>query len=201
MAETAEKVAQYLGMGTRPVGVKLFTTEADHRGPGKKRTFCQFVYEAARGQDFVIAMDDLNCLNAEVALGFREPKYVEIEPRIKSPTKAIRIGPVEEADVVLFILNPEQVMTMSILLEGITARFKGDMAVCGEGVAYVKNTGEANVTFLCNGARMNADFQVQDVILSLPYVKFMELPTRMGRFSTLGHDAKQALTRLLLRLR
>jgi len=63
--------------------------------------------------------------------------FVDMGPRIKSKTKTVRVGPLEGADVVLFVLNSEQVMIMSILLGGIKAEFKGEMAICGEAVANV----------------------------------------------------------------
>jgi uncharacterized protein (DUF169 family) len=164
-------------------------------------TFCRFVREAARGKDFFIKMKDLNCVNAEVALGFREPNYVNIEPRIKEKTAALRLGPVEDADVVLLVLNPEQIMIMSILLDGINAKFKGDMAVCGEAMAHVYNTGQTNVTFLCNGARLYGGFEGSELVVALPYKTFLELPSKMTKFASLSKKARDGFARLLLKLR
>ncbi len=203
---TIKTVQDYLGMSLRPVGIKIFREADKVEAPGigkpeKRLTFCRFVREAAQGKDFLIKMEDLNCLNAEVALGFREPKYVNIEPRIKEKVTALRIGPVEDSDVVLLVLTPEQVMTMSILLEGISAKFKGDMAVCGEAMALVYNSGEPNVTFLCNGARMYGGYEPNELVLALPYKVFLGLPSRMGKFVSLSKKAKDGLAQLLLRIR
>lgn len=208
MAATPEKIAQelvtFLGMTLRPVGVKVLAAldGPPPSLPDKRRTFCGFVLEAAKGQDFLITMGDLDCLNAEISLGFRDPKFVNIEPRLKTRTQAIRIGPVEDADVVLLILNSEQVMTMAILLEGMTARFKGDMAVCGEGVAQVVLDGQPNVSFLCNGARLRGGgYGTNDIILSLPYKTLLELPDKMGKYKSLSRKAKAGLEQILLRFR
>jgi uncharacterized protein (DUF169 family) len=207
MAEQAQRVAEeiatYLGMKSRPVGVKILAPgdEDSADAPIEKKTFCQFVAAAAKGEQFLVRMDDLNCLNAEVALGFREPKYVNIEPRIKTKTGAVRVGPLEDADVVLFILNPEQVMTLSIILEGLSAEFKGNMAVCGEAVAKVYSEGKANVTFLCNGARLYGEYEPSQLILSLPYAQFMELLSKMGKFDSLSKKARDGFARLLLRIK
>lgn len=204
MAENPEKigeaVAAYLGMIYRPVGVKILPTEVDGHKLEKRMTFCRFVREAAKGGEFLVRMSDLDCVNAEVALGFTEPRFVNIEPRIHSKTAAVRVGPLEGADVVLFILTAEQVMTMSILLEGITAKFRGDMAVCGEAVARVYTEGVPNVTFLCNGARLFGEYETHEVILALPYYTFLELPSRMSRFHSLSKKARDGFARLLLRL-
>lgn len=205
MAEDAESIgkamASYLGMTYRPVGVKLLKEPVKEKPSHERKTYCRFVREAAQGQDVVIGMEDLNCLNAEIVLGFREPKYVAIEPRVKEKIAAVRIGPLADADVVLFLLNAEQVMTLSILLEGVRAESQGDMGVCGEATAKVYNEGQPNVTFLCNGARLNGGYEPNDLIISLPYQRFLELPQRMSRFSSLSKKAKDGLSRLLLRIR
>ena len=193
-------------MSTRPVGVRLFkqgdaVDDSGYDKPEKRMTFCRFVREAARGKNYLMRLDNLSCANAEISLGFREPKYVNIEPRIKEKTAALRIGPVEDAEVVLLILNAEQVMTMSILLNGIEASFKGDMGVCSESMAQVYNSGKVNVSFLCNGARTLGGYETNELMLALPYKVFLELPSKMGKFASLGNMAKAGLAQLLLRIR
>ncbi|MBI2854753.1 MAG: DUF169 domain-containing protein [Chloroflexi bacterium] len=188
------------------MGVKVYRHGEKFEDPGfpppeKRLTFCRFVREAASGKDFLVKVENLNCPNAEVTLGFREPKYVNIEPRIKEKTAALRVGPLEGADVVLLLLTPEQVMTMSILLGGVNAKFKGDMAVCGEAMAHVYTGGGPNVTFLCNGARTYGGYESNELIMALPYSVFIELPAKMGKFASLSKKAKDGLRQLLLRVR
>lgn len=201
-----KSIHTYLGMSTRPVGVKLYKVgeELPSQGfdkPEKRMTYCRFVREAAKGKNYLIKVEDIDCANAEVTLGFREPKYVKIEPRINEKMAAIRLGPVEGSDIILFILNAEQVMTMSILLEGMEATFKGNMAVCGEATALVNNTGKANVTFLCNGARTFGTYETNEVVLSLPQKVFLELPSKMGKFTALSKKAREGLAQILLKIR
>ena len=184
----AEKVRSYLGLNHRPMGIKIAEENVDGIYPAVPMTFCRVMREALGGKEFVIGIDDLDCPNAELCLGFREPMFVDIEPRIKSKTKAVRIGPLEDADVILFVLNSEQVMIMSILLGGIRAEFKGEMAICGETVAKVYNQGEPNVSFLCNGARELGGFETHEVVLSLPYALFLELPDRITKFASLSRS-------------
>jgi uncharacterized protein (DUF169 family) len=196
--EIEEKVRSYLGLNHRLVGIKISEENLDGNHLAVPTTFCRAVREALGRKELVIGIDDLSCPNAELCLGFREPMFVDVRPRIKSKTKAVRIGSLEDADVVLFVLNSEQVMIMSILLGGIRAEFKGEMAICGEAVAKVYNEGEPNVSFLCNGARELGGFETHEVVLSLPYALFLELPARMTRFASLsrsgrGHVSASAL--------
>jgi uncharacterized protein (DUF169 family) len=186
--EIEEKVRSYLGVNHRLVGIKISEENLDGNGLAVPTTFCRAVREALGGKELVIGIDDLSCPSAELCLGFREPMFVDVGPRIRSKTKAVRIGPLQSADVVLFVLNSEQVMIMSILLGGIQAEFKGEMAICGEAVAQVYNEGEPNVSFLCSGARELGGFETDDVVLSLPYALFLELPDSMAKFASLSRS-------------
>ncbi len=186
--EIEEKVRSYLGLNHRLVGIKISEENLDGNRLAVPTTFCRAVREALGRKELVIGIDDLSCPNAELCLGFREPMFVDVEPRIKAKTKAVHIGPLGGADVVLFVLNSEQVMIMSILLGGIRAEFKGEMAICGEAVAKVYNEGEPNVSFLCSGARELGGFETHEVVLSLPYALFLELPDRMTKFASLSRS-------------
>jgi uncharacterized protein (DUF169 family) len=186
--EIEKRIRSYLGLNHRLVGIKISGKNMEGTHPAIPMTFCRTVREALGGKELVIGIDDLDCPNAELCLGFREPMFVEVEPRIKSKTKAVRIGPLEDADVVLLVLNSEQVMIMSILLGGIKAEFKGEMAICGEAVAKVYNEGKPNVSFLCSGARDLGGFETHEVVLGLPYGLFLELPDRMTKFASLSRS-------------
>jgi len=186
--EIEEKVRSYLGLNHRLVGIKISEESIDGEYPAIPMTFCRAVRETLGGKELVVGIDDLSCPNAELCLGFRESTFVDVGPRIKTTTEAVRVGPLEGADVVLFVLNSEQVMVMSILLGGIRAEFKGEMALCGEAVAKVYNEGQPNVSFLCSGARDLGDFETYEVVLSLPYTLFLELPDRMTKFTSLSQS-------------
>ncbi|MEW6201349.1 MAG: DUF169 domain-containing protein, partial [bacterium] len=166
-----DAIRAYLGMKYHIVGVKILEEEQDggERPPGPMR-YCQMVKEAAEGMNFSARFSDMACPNSELTLGFREPKYVEVEPRLKTKTKQLEIfSNIENGfDVALFILTPQQVMILSILLGGITAEFKGELAVCGEATAKVLNDGKPNVSFLCNGARMFADYRENEMVVGVP---------------------------------
>jgi uncharacterized protein (DUF169 family) len=185
-----KRVRSFLGMNHRLVGIKISEENMDGNHPAAPITFCKVVRQALGGKELVVGMDDLSCPNAELCLGFREPMFVDVGLRIKGKTKTVRIGPLEDADVVLFVLSPEQVMVVSILLGGIKAEFKGEMAICGEAVAKVYNEGEPNVSFLCSGARDLGGFETHEVVLSLPYALFLELPDKMTKFASLSQSVR-----------
>lgn len=181
-----EIVRQYLGMKDKLVGIKI-NPEKDGKHPEEPIWFCQLVKEvASKGGEYIISQDDLACCNAEITLGFRKPKYIEIEPRIKEEVKKIRVGEGEESDLVLLCLNSQQVMILSILLGGITTSFKGEMGVCGEATASAYNQNEPTLTFLCHGARLMGGFKTNEMVLAIPKDKFEALAQRIENLLKTG---------------
>jgi len=202
----SRKVKEYLGMSTLPVGIKLMhageeTERTEYDVGDRRRPFCYFVHEAALGHRFLVRLGDFKCVNADLALGLREPRYAHFEPRIHERIEAVRVGPLADSDLVMLILNPEQVMTAAVMLEGIQVRFGRNRTICGDCSAGVYNTGQPRLTFLCIGPRTTGGFGSSDLVLSMPYQTFLELPSKMGRLAQFSRRAKESLTeRLLLRL-
>ncbi len=163
-------IRSYIGSKYKLVGVKILK-EADRKEkPAKPMRYCQFVKDASLGKTFEIELSDLTCPNAELALGFVSPRYVDVQPRIMpSETKTVRVGPIEDSDVVLMIVTPKQMMDIAVLIGGTSASFKGEIAVCGEATAVPYMAKKPNVSFLCNGARIFAGYKDSEIILGLPY--------------------------------
>lgn len=179
-------IRSYLGMNHELVGIKILEEGVCGNKPSKTERFCNLVRRSLKGQTYLIGRENLSCSSAEVTLGFDKPRYLDFEPRIKRKTRAVRIGPIENCDVVLFTLSPKQAMVMSILLGGIEAKFKGERGICGEAVAKVYNERRTNLSFLCNGAREYGGFRENEVVLGLPYHEFLKLPLAMKKFVSLG---------------
>ena len=199
------KLREYIGMSGRPVGVKVLRSgeipqEAGFDRLASKSPFCRFVSEAAKGKNFIMRLDDLKCNNAELTLGLREPHYGEIELRIPGKVAALRIGPLEESDVVMLILQPGQVMTAALIIEDIQMRFRRNRAVCGDSMAEVFNRGQPRITFLCVGARTSGGFYNDEMVLSLPYAQFMELPAKMSKLAQMSRKAQDSLTHRLVKI-
>ena len=199
------KLREYLGMPGRPVGVKILR-------PGElpdaaafdklpvRAPFCRYVSEAAKGKNFIMRLDDLKCNNAELALGLREPHYGEVELRIPGKVAALRVGPLEDSDVVMLILQPGQVMTASLIVEDIQMRFRRNRAVCGDSMTEVFNSGQPRITFLCVGSRTSGGFHNDEVVLSMPYSQFMKLPSRMSKLAQMSRKAQDSLTHRLAKI-
>lgn len=172
--EKYEPIRAYLGMKYELVGAKLIpesdeTTDiSEYDKPGGRKWYCQMVREAGTGKHVAATLEDFACANAELALSLRKPKYVNIPTMIKETTRAVIIGPIEGADVILFIINPKQAMHLALLLGGLSAEFKGDVAVCGEATAQVIVEGMPNMTMLCNGARMYGGYTDSDAVVGVP---------------------------------
>ena len=201
----AKKIQEYLGMKTRPVGIKLFKqgTVIEDSGIEKienRLTFCRLVHDAAEGKNFLMRLENLKCINAELTLGLREPRYGNIDFRIKEKISALRIGPAESADIIMLILNPEQVMSAANMVEGINLRFRKNRAICGDCVTEVYNSGQPRISFLCIGSRTNGHFADNELILSMTYKMFLELPSKMSKMASLSRRAKDSLAQRLLNL-
>ena len=59
--------------------------------------FCEMVRRSAvYGESFIFGVEELTCTSAELALGFTEPTYGEVYPRIKpANTKLVSVAPLE----------------------------------------------------------------------------------------------------------
>ncbi len=180
-------VRSHLGIKYSLVGVKIGRENAEpdpELKPPKRLRYCQAVREAANGKALDLTLEDLACPNAEVTLGFEEPIYVDIQPRINpADTKVVHIAPLDQIqnpDVVLSILNPRQTMETASLLEGLEAKFSGNLAVCGEATAKPYMDKEANITFLCGGARTFGDFKESELIFGAPPETYDKLAERIN---------------------
>ena len=171
-----KSIREYIGTRYNIVGIKFFSDKVEEdeifKRAKKPMMFCEAVkLSAEKGEAFLFYEEDEACPSAIVALGYEEPEYIEIEPRIKpAEIKAVKIAPYEklsDADVFLIILTPRQAMELAYMLEGINARFAGNIAICGEAAAFTYTAKKPNISFLCSGARITADFKDNEVVMSL----------------------------------
>lgn len=175
-------IRSFVGSKLKLVGVKILTEVPDtaDEKPGKPLRYSQLIREAAEGKTYTVEEKDIADANPQLALGFHEPKYVDIQPRISPPdTKAVRIGPLDGADIVMMILNPRQVMEIAQVYGPLEARFQGELGVEGEATALPYMTGKPNVSFLCNSARLLAGYKDSEVILTMPYEEATKLAEKI----------------------
>jgi uncharacterized protein (DUF169 family) len=181
-----DTIRSYLGMKHDLVGVKFLDEDVEGESLPKPAKFCPFNPQILRGGTYIIRKDDLDCITGELVMGLRQSKYAPVEPSIKKEIKAVRLGPVEDADVVLFLVNADQAMNLSILLVGISAEFKGEVAICGETVAKVYLEQQPNLSMLCNGARMFGGFSKNDMVVGMPYSVMLDLAEKIKALTKSG---------------
>ncbi len=165
------------------VGVKIlkdnpFIEDKDIIKPETPTRFCQMVLDAAEGKKILTSAQDLNCQSPVICLGFEEPRYADIEPRIRpATTKAVYIAALDlfttDPDVILFIFTPRQSMEFARAIqllknEDITVEFGARMAVCGEAVAKPYIEKKPNLTMLCYGARIHTNFCDDELVFGIP---------------------------------
>ncbi len=177
-------IREYFGIGYHLVGVRLFKDIPEgYNRVEKPGRFCEFVKRAALGESILMLSQDEECPESLIALGFEEPRFIDLQPRIKpADTKAVLIAPLEEIenpDVILAILNPRQSMEIAAVVSGLKAEFAGSIAVCGEATAFPVMHKKPNLSFLCGGARMFADYKESELILGAPPEFFEELSTKV----------------------
>ncbi len=188
LKEDLKIIKEYLKLNTHIVGVKLIKEDIPEGHPEEGQFYCWFVRQSAvSGERFNLNEKDFTCPNPELCLGLREPKYVEVELRVKEKFRTVKVGEVENADVLLFIVNPRQLMELSILLGGITASFKGETAVCGEATARCYIEKKPSLTLLCHGARDFSDYKDDEMVLAVPVPMVFDMVKRISELKALGH--------------
>jgi uncharacterized protein (DUF169 family) len=183
-AEISSRMRRFFELPTSPIAVKINSEKAlDELTP---RRYCEMVrLSAAHGDMFTFAVDDLSCASAELALGFEEPKYGEVYPRITpADTKQVSIAPLEKADfepdAVIVIANPRKIMRISTTLskifgKAISSKFKGEFAVCGECTAIPIMEHTVNLSLLCAGARIFGGFEKDEIAMGFTLEDFEKL--------------------------
>ena len=179
--EIAREIKAFLNTPHDPVGVRILEGAERTDPPATPQRFCILERENLTGAEHAFHFGDLECPGAALALGMTQPQYVEVEPRIHRPVVAARVGPLEEADVVLFTVTPRQAMILAILTGGIEAHCKGEHAVCGEVIARVYESGRPHLSLLCQGVRVLCGFRDDELVVGIPWDLFLNLPEEMAR--------------------
>ncbi|MCL7475534.1 MAG: DUF169 domain-containing protein [Methanosarcinales archaeon] len=189
-AEVSSRFRRFFELPASPVAVKINSDKPhDELDP---RRYCEMVrLSASHGDTFTFTVDDLSCASAELALGFEEPKYGEVYPRIKpADTTSVTLAPLEKADfepdVVIVIGNPRKIMRMATTLgkihgREVSSKFKGEFAVCGECTAIPVMENTVNLSLLCAGARMFGGYEKDEIAVGFPMQEFEVLAEGLTR--------------------
>jgi uncharacterized protein (DUF169 family) len=191
-------IRSFLGTKQYLVGVKILNEIM----PGNKvrrldrpTAFCKVIKEASQGEAYIYSRPDEGCPTGEIVLGFREPKYSELETRIKpAKTKYVYVASLNvfqgDPDVIISIINPKQMMNLTQVLQSVTnesieANFKGESA-CSDFFVKPYLEGKPNISFLCNGARLTADFKDNELIFGAPPEIYAKLSKVMENLCKTG---------------
>ncbi|MFN3309950.1 MAG: DUF169 domain-containing protein [Anaerolineales bacterium] len=185
--ELSKKFRKFFQLPTSPVAIKILDKEIEAPRPKAPSLFCDFVRRAANsGELNVITENDLSNFTARVILGFTEPKYVDIYPRVKpAKTKSVLVGPLEKVDqdpdVVVTITDPERMMRiLQVLHRATRKRLEASMtceasAIAGEATAIPYMEKRPNLTLLCGGARDLAGYKHDELAMGIPFDQFVKL--------------------------
>lgn len=186
-AEISVKFRKFFELPSSPVAVRIINDDSEKKTGNHPMRFCEMVRRSAFiGENFVFGVEDLTCTSAELALGFTEPGYGEVYPRIKpANTKIVSVSPLEKTekkpDVVIIVGNPRKIMRVSTILaqlhekQPVEAKFKGEFAVCGECTAIPFMEKKVNLSLLCNGARMFSGYRDDEIVMGFPFDDFVRI--------------------------
>ncbi|MEM3402415.1 MAG: DUF169 domain-containing protein, partial [Candidatus Hadarchaeales archaeon] len=185
--DISAKFRRFFQLPASLVGVKISDREIDGPRPSHPSLFCEFVRRAAyEGEEVKITEFDLTNFTARVILGFTEPKYVDIYPRIKpATTKCVVVAPLEkmdqDPDVVIVITDPARMMeVVQVLYRATRRRLEANMsceasAIAGEATAIPFMEKRPNLTLLCGGARTIAGYRENELAMGIPFDIFLKL--------------------------
>lgn len=186
-AELSMKFRNFFELPSSPVAVRIISKGSEQKTSTSPMRFCEMVRRSAvYGESFVFGVEELTCTSGELALGFTEPCYGEVYPRIKpANTKFVSVEPLEKADkkpdVVIVVGTPRKIMRISTILaqlhekQPVEARFKGEFAVCGECTAIPLMERKVNLSLLCSGARMFSGYMDDEIVMGFPLPDFIRL--------------------------
>ncbi len=187
----SDKFRKFFQLPTSPVAIKISDRELDGRRAKQPSLFCEFVRSASHeGEQVTITETDLQNFAARVILGFTEPKYVDLYPRIKpATTKSVLVSPLEkmdqDPDIVIVITNPARMMdVLQVLHRATRKRLEASMtceasAISGEATAIPYMEKKPNLTLLCGGARTIAGYQENELAMGIPYDAFVKLTEQL----------------------
>ncbi|MEW6222985.1 MAG: DUF169 domain-containing protein, partial [Candidatus Hadarchaeota archaeon] len=189
--EISEKFRKFFQLPTSLVAVKISDRKLDGPSASRPSLFCEFVRGAAhKGELVSISETDLQNFTARVILGFTEPKYVDLYPRIKpATTQSVLVSPLakidQDPDVVIVITDPARMMeVLQVLHRATRKRLEASMtceasAIAGEATAIPYMEKKPNLTLLCGGARTIAGYHENEMAMGIPYDIFVKLSEQL----------------------
>ncbi len=186
-SEISIKFRKFFELPSSPVAVRIISDSSEKKTSVQPMRFCEMVRRSAvYGESFLFSIEELTCTSAELALGFTEPTYGEVYPRIKpANTKLVSVSPLERTekkpDIVIIVGTPRKLMRVATILsqlhekQPVEVKFKGEFAVCGECTAIPYMEKKVNMSLLCNGARMFSGYSDDELVMGFPLEDFIRI--------------------------
>lgn len=177
--EIAEGLQNFLSLEKKIIGITLLKGGRYDVNVSHLR-FCEALVRGVNGESMVFEGSMSLCPSSDVALGFTQPKYVDISPRVKRKTKRILIAPLdcwdfkEKPEVALVICEPSQAMQVTIALGENLSTVDGQIAVCGL-TSHTINEHESCLSLLCNSCRLYAGVKPNELGLAFPFSRLSGL--------------------------
>ncbi|TFF87434.1 MAG: hypothetical protein EU550_03265, partial [Promethearchaeota archaeon] len=180
-----EILKKSLDLKYNPIGIKLIFENETNQIPDKfnepkdLQRYCAFVKKAAQGEFIKIKKGDFSCVTAEIMLGFKKPKKVEMNMRMNiRGLNSILLFPANKYNLnnfesIILIVTPKNCMD---IIEAHTRIFKKQLkiscglytGVCSEVTAQVIKTEKINFSFLCSGSRFLTGFDECELFCGIP---------------------------------
>lgn len=188
--EASRKFRKFFQMSMSPVAVRIsdkVENVPEAKRPSSPISYAEAVKRAASfGESFLLLKEDISRTEDEINLGFSEPIYVDIHPRIKpAKTRSVYVAPLEKfggrVDIILVIANPVKMMNLVQILyrltgEMFTPSMKASGGVCsGEATAIPFMEKRVNLTLLCSGDRVFGGFKEDELAIGFPAEVFFKV--------------------------
>ena len=181
-----EKLKQALNLNSDLIGVKLIyehnkkvSINPKFKEADQMERYCEYVKRASQGEFLKIKKGDFSCHTADIMLGFKESKNLELTMRLEvKGLKYILLFPInkyilDNYDSIILILNPLECMN---IIEAYVRLYQKPLkitcgainGVCSEVTAYVIKRNEVNFSFLCPNSRGSGVFSDCELLCGIP---------------------------------
>ena len=195
--KACDHICRVLGIPGEPVGVAYLPALPDGADVTVPTVACQAIQNACRGKPIYLQQSNSKCLGASYFLGFEpfselafdfwvnnEQSLCNVQaakqmvasypPPPDARDKIVAIFPARlychEPDLVIFVCNPLQasrLLGLHVFKHGTPIRFYGYGATCQTAIGIPQRRREASVSFIDIPSRKIADFQENEVLVSM----------------------------------
>ena len=203
-----KKIRNKIDLRTYSIGVKLKKKENEEifqntdfeEVKGSKR-YCEYMKRASQGDFLEVRKENLSCVTAEIMLGFKKPREIEMDMRldIKGLYSVLLFPldkfPTKDIDCVILIINPKHAMD---IIEAYRKAFRKSLdvhwglysGICSEVTASVIKNKDINFLFFFSGSRIYTGFDDCELICGIHETLVDDI---FGKLIQISEDRKMDL--------